>query len=67
MDRALPLRTVHLFGSTRQYVPVQRSSNLRDWEDGQTVTLGATGSEFFDQTSAAPQRFYRAIEDNSTP
>jgi len=54
---------LQLRGASGQRVRVQRSTNLRDWEDWQTVTLGATGSELFDQTAAAPQRFYRAVKD----
>ena len=45
---------------------MQRSTNLQDWEDWKTVTLGGTSCELSDDTSTASQRFYRAIEDNST-
>ena len=43
-------------------VRVQRSSNLRDWEDWQTLTLGATPSELSDLDAGAnSRRFYRAV------
>ena len=43
-------------------VRVQRSANLRDWEDWQTLTFGATPSELSDLDAGAnPQRFYRAV------
>src|SRR5262249_37483840 len=41
---------------------VQRSANLRDWEDWQALTLGATPSELSDRdASAVSHRFYRAV------
>ena len=43
-------------------VRVQRSANLRDWEDWQTLTLGAIPSELSDlDAGAIPDRFYRAV------
>ena len=43
-------------------VRVQRSANLRDWEDWQALTLGATPSEFSDfDASTNSHRFYRAV------
>jgi hypothetical protein len=43
-------------------VCVQRSANLRDWEDWQTLTLGATASELSDlDAGAVSHRFYRAV------
>ena len=43
-------------------VRVQRSANLRDWEDWQTLTLGATPSELSDLDAGAnSRRFYRAV------
>jgi hypothetical protein len=61
-DGRLRLR---LSGVSGQCVRVQRSTNLKDWEDWQTVTLEGTTCELSDDTSTASQRFYRAIEDNS--
>ena len=41
-------------------VRVQRSANLHDWEDWQTLTLGATPSELSDlDAGAVSHRFYR--------
>lgn len=43
-------------------VRVQRSANLRDWEDWQTLTLGATPSELSDlDAGTVPHHFYRAV------
>ena len=43
-------------------VRVQRSANLRDWEDWQALTLGATPSELSDlDAGAVSHRFYRAV------
>jgi hypothetical protein len=43
-------------------VRVQRSANLRDWEDWQALTLGATPSELSDlDASTNSHRFYRAV------
>jgi hypothetical protein len=43
-------------------VRVQRSANLRDWEDWQALTLGATPTEFSDiGASTNSHRFYRAV------
>jgi hypothetical protein len=43
-------------------VRVQRSANLRDWEDWQALTLGATPSELSDLDAGATwHRFYRAV------
>jgi hypothetical protein len=56
---------LQLSGANGQCVRVQRSANLIDWEDWRTVTLDGTGCELIDQTAAASQRFYRAVEDNS--
>ena len=43
-------------------VRVQRSANLCDWEDWQTLTLGASASEVFDLDDGAfSSRFYRAV------
>jgi hypothetical protein len=61
-DGRLRLR---LSGASGQCVRVQRSTNLKDWEDWQTVTLEGTTCELSDDPSTASQRFYRAIEDNS--
>jgi hypothetical protein len=43
-------------------VRIQRSANLRDWENWQTLTLGATSSGLSDLDAGAnPDRFYRAV------
>ena len=43
-------------------VRIQRSANLRDWEDWQAPTLGATPSELSDlDAGAVSDRFYRAV------
>jgi WD40 repeat protein len=61
-DRNLRLS---LNGATGQRVLLQRSANLRDWEDWQTVTFDSTTLELTDDPAGAPQRFYRAVEDDS--
>jgi hypothetical protein len=51
-----------LHGDAGLTVRVQRSSNLRDWEDWQLVTLGAGSDELTDpEAGAMPRRFYRAV------
>ena len=51
-----------LHGEAGLSVRVQRSSNLRDWEDWQPVTLGAVPAELTDPDAGAiPHRFYRAV------
>ncbi len=48
-------------GQPGSKVRVQRSSNLRDWEDWESVTLGQQPIELSDSdTLTAPNRFYRA-------
>jgi hypothetical protein len=43
-------------------VRVQRTANLRDWEDWQALTLGATPSDLSDlDASTNSHRFYRAV------
>jgi hypothetical protein len=43
-------------------VRLQRSANLRDWEDWQALTLGATASELSDfDAGPVSHRFYRAV------
>jgi hypothetical protein len=43
-------------------VRVQRSSNLRDWEDWKSVTLDAAAAEVTDlDAGTVPNRFYRAV------
>jgi hypothetical protein len=55
-------------GMCGQRVKLQRSENLVDWEDWQTMTLGGnvTGCGLIDATTAARQRFYRVVEDRPT-
>ncbi len=50
-------------GICNQRIRVQRSTNLRDWEDWQTVTLGENGSQLTDTIVGNAQCFYRVIED----
>jgi hypothetical protein len=57
---------LQLRGASGQRVSVQRSINLRDWEDWQTVTLDATAVELTDDPAGAAQRFYRVMEAPST-
>lgn len=54
-------------GPTGQRVRVQRSINLRDREDWQTLTLDSTALELTDEPASAAQRFYRAVEDDPNP
>jgi hypothetical protein len=49
-----------LTGPTGQSARVQRSDDLRDWQDWRTVTLGAGPVELTDSVSE-PRRFYRAV------
>ena len=44
---------------------MQRSTNLRDWENWKTVTIEGASCELSDDTSIASQRFYHAIEDKT--
>jgi hypothetical protein len=51
-----------LHGEAGLSVRVQRSSNLRDWEDWQPVTLGTAPAALTDpDAGAVPHRFYRAV------
>jgi hypothetical protein len=51
-----------LHGEAGLTVRVQRSSNMRDWEAWQSVTLGAVPAELTDADAGAiPRRFYRAV------
>jgi len=56
---------LQLRGVSGQRVRVQRSINLKDWADWQTVTLGETGCQLTDTIVANSQCFYRAVEDKS--
>jgi len=43
-------------------VRLQRSTNLTDWENWQSVSFGVAPVEFSDSEAAsAPRRFFRAI------
>jgi hypothetical protein len=55
-------------GPNGQTVRVQRSTNLVDWVDWQTVTLNGTVKELLDAPAAIPLRFYRVVqaEPNAT-
>jgi len=55
-----------VIGKSGQRVRLQRSVNLIDWEDWQTMTLGGTGCGLIDNTTASPYRFYRVVEDEPT-
>jgi len=49
-------------GEPGQTVRVQRSRNLKDWEDWQQVTLGAAPADVTDaNTLSTPRGFYRAV------
>ncbi|MCP5516642.1 MAG: hypothetical protein H7A45_05190 [Verrucomicrobiales bacterium] len=50
-------------GKCGQRVRLQRSDNLVDWEDWQTMILGGDGCGLIDTTTATPARFYRAVND----
>ena len=51
-----------LHGEAGLSVRVQRSANLRDWEDWQPVTLGAAPAELTGSDAGAiAHRFYRAV------
>jgi hypothetical protein len=50
-------------GASGQRVKLQRSDNLVDWEDWQTMTLGGTGCGLIDTTGENQRRFYRVVED----
>jgi hypothetical protein len=51
-----------LHGEAGLTVRVQRSTNLRDWEDWRPVTLGAVPAELIDPDAGAiRRRFYRAV------
>lgn len=52
-------------GMEGQRVRLQRSENLIDWEDWQTITLCGAGCGLIDTTTTAPARFYRAVEDTA--
>jgi hypothetical protein len=54
-------------GMCGQRVKLQRSENLVDWEDWQTMILGGDGCGIIDTPGASRQRFYRAVEDTLTP
>lgn len=51
-----------LHGEAGLSARVQRSSNLRDWEDWPSVTLGTIPAELTDTNAGViPHRFYRAV------
>jgi len=52
-----------VMGRSGQRVRLQRSENLVDWEDWQTMTLGGTGCGLIDRIGVTPQRFYRILEE----
>jgi internalin A len=59
-DGSLSLRVNGARGRT---VHAQRSTNLRDWETFQTVTLSENGAELTDDAIPATHRFYRLSAD----
>jgi hypothetical protein len=57
-----------LSGANGQTVRVQRSTNLVDWVDWQTVTLNGTVKELLDGPAAGvPFRFYRVVQAEPNP
>jgi hypothetical protein len=58
---------LQLTGPNGLWAAIQRSKNLVDWEDWQTMTLGGEGCGLIDTTTASPHRFYRVVEDTPTP
>jgi hypothetical protein len=51
-----------VIGEAGQTVRVQRSRNLKDWEDWQQVTLGTAPADLIDTNIlSAPRAFYRAV------
>ena len=53
-------------GACGQRVRLQRSEDLVDWEEWQTMTLGGEGCGLIDNTTGKPHRFYRIVEDGTT-
>lgn len=66
-ERNENLLRIDFMGICGQRVHVQRSSNLRDWEHRQTMTLDGTAFELTDDPIWAARRFYRAVEDDPSP
>jgi hypothetical protein len=61
-DGSLQLRLTGLNG---QHARIQRSPNLRDWEDWVVLPVGEQPTEIADPGArAGAQRFYRAVLDN---
>ena len=56
---------LNISGAANKWVQVQRSNNLRDWEDiWPPVFMGAGGiQEFIDWETGERMRFYRAVVD----
>jgi hypothetical protein len=54
-------------GACGQPVKVQRSENLVEWEDWQTMSLGGDGCGIIDDPGATRQRFCHAAEASFTP
>ena len=53
---------LYLRGESELTVRIQRSENLRDWQDWQTVTLSNGPFELTDSNAAnSSPRFYRAV------
>ena len=56
-----PFRLI-VFGPLGSKARIQRSTDLRVWEDWRTLTLGLEPSELTDtETGHAVHRFYRAV------
>ena len=56
--------TLSVSGPAGDTVRIQRSANLRDWEDWVALPLGERPAEVGDPEAArVPQRFYRALEE----
>lgn len=51
-------------GPKGRQILMQRSSNLIDWADWKTATIGQDGCELIDHTAEERQFFYRAIAED---
>jgi hypothetical protein len=55
--------TISVAGPAGSTARLQRSTNLREWEDWVVLPLGEQPTEIGDpEAGIAPQRFYRAVE-----
>lgn len=56
-----------LASTSGQRVRLQRSENLTDWEDWQTLVMDGPAAELIEETTTSAHRFYRALEDGAAP